>query len=860
MITYVKAYFVDPFFIRSLIIPFFMKTSPKRVLNDFFILNFKTYCTVFFIALTLVSFGQTKQAVNKDTLANENKQLDLLMQQLNEASLKENKTNYEFNVLTNMQNASFNLINEEIQKANTILKEGIDYKGFTKELELLVEWKEKSVKGIVQNVSKMQTARDLTTTSLLLKELLKRTDYQLDRISLNNKSLSGIQRRMDSLATDKIFYQIPAQEAAKKNYYQRMVLMAKDLNIANTNLKNAIDSIQKLEVNGKMFKFSLESDLAVVNNARKKLSEKVNSISPDIVDAKEKGLSFVENFVHSFTKGYLLYIFYFANQTGILSLLLLFIIGLTLYLRVIRSKYKRANLYENLKYPGHVLNYPLAASILIMISIFQFFLPSPPFVFSAFLWIIAGLALTLILYKSVSKYLFLIWIAFFVLNNLAFQDNLLLLYTVSESRFVLFLSVIGLALGLYVFWNRKKKDKEIQEKSFVIALLVFMIFECAAMILSFANCYNLAKILMTNGYFTILIAYQLIWSFGLSLDILNFSKYLSQSEEEALLEEEKEEESFKVPSFIYVLFAIAWYVLISRNSYSFQSFIEPISEVFYEEKQFGEFKFSFNAIFLFFFILFMSGLSAKIVSFLTTESKGANGGTPKSGLGSWLLLIRIAIITIGVLIAFISVGIPMDKIALMISALSVGIGFGLQNVINNLVSGLIIAFEKPINLDDIVEVGGQTGKMKSIGIRSSVITTWDGADVIIPNGDLLSQHLVNWTMGSNRRRFEIDLGVAYGSDLNEVKTILIEVLMQHELVLKNPAPMVWVTKFNDSSIDFAVKYWVPHFNFGNDVRNDLIIAIDVAFKANGIEIPFPQQDLHIRSNVSVNNDENLDKE
>ena len=259
-----------------------MKTSPKRVLNDFFILNLKTYCTVFLFAITLASFGQTKQTVNKDTLAKENKQLDLLMQKLNEASLKENKTNYEFNVLTNKQNASFNLLNEEIQKANTILKEGIDYKGFTKELELLVEWKEKSVKGIVKDVGKKQTVRDLTTTSLLLKELLKRTDFQLNKISLNNASLSGIQRRMDSLATDKIFYQIPTQETAKKNYFQRMVLMAKDLNNTNTNLKNAIDSIQKLEVNRKMFKFSLESDLAVVNNARKKLSEKVNSMSPDI--------------------------------------------------------------------------------------------------------------------------------------------------------------------------------------------------------------------------------------------------------------------------------------------------------------------------------------------------------------------------------------------------------------------------------------------------------------------------------------------------------------------------------------------------------------------------------------------------
>lgn len=839
---------------------FFMKNSKKRAFTDFFYFNFKSTYVVFFFILNSIAFGQTKQAVNKDTLAKENKQLDALMQQLNAASLNENKTNYEFNVLTNKQNSSFNLLNEEIQKASTVLKEGIDYKGFTAELALLVDWKEKSLKGIVKDVNKMQTIRDLTTTSILLNELIKRTDYQLDKIAVNNRELSGIQRRMDSLATDPIFYKIPNQEVAKKNYYQRMFSLTKDLNEANKSLKNAIDSIQKLEINGKLFKYGLESDLAIVNNARKVLSKKVNSGASDIVVGNDKPLSFAENFVHSFGKGSLLFIFYYANQSGILGLLFFFIIGLTLYLRVIRSKYKKADLYEDLKYPGHVLNYPFAASVLIMISIFQFFLPSPPFVFSAFLWTIGGIALILIIYKSSNRYWFLIGMAFLLLNFLAFQDNLLLLYSPSEFRFVLFLSLIGLALGIYVLFNRNKKGREIEEKSFAVALVVFIVLEFFAVIFSFSNAYNLSKLLMTYGYFTILIAYQLIWAFGLSLDILNFSKYLTQTEEEELLSAEKEETQFKVPAFIYVLFGLAWFVLINRNSYGFQSFIEPIAQAFYEEKQFGEFKFSFNSIFLFFFILFMSGLSAKIVSFLTTESKTTANGAAKSGLGSWLLLIRIAIITLGVLIAFISVGIPMDKIALMISALSVGIGFGLQNVINNLVSGLIIAFEKPINLDDIVEVGGQTGKMKSIGIRSSVITTWDGADVIIPNGDLLSQHLVNWTMGSNRRRFEIDLGVAYGSDLNEVKTILIEVLMQHELVLKNPAPMVWVTKFNDSSIDFAIKYWVPHFNFGNDVRNDLIIAIDVAFKANGIEIPFPQQDLHIRSNVSANNDENLDKE
>lgn len=107
-----------------------------------------------------------------------------------------------------------------------------------------------------------------------------------------------------------------------------------------------------------------------------------------------------------------------------------------------------------------------------------------------------------------------------------------------------------------------------------------------------------------------------------------------------------------------------------------------------------------------------------------------------------MLLVRITIITVGVLLAFVSAGIPMDRFAIILGALSVGIGFGLQTLINNLVSGVIIAFEKPINVGDIVEITGQTGRMKSIGIRSSVVTTWDGADVIIPNGDLLNQHLL----------------------------------------------------------------------------------------------------------------------
>jgi potassium-dependent mechanosensitive channel len=273
---------------------------------------------------------------------------------------------------------------------------------------------------------------------------------------------------------------------------------------------------------------------------------------------------------------------------------------------------------------------------------------------------------------------------------------------------------------------------------------------------------------------------------------------------------------------------------------------EPLNASLTEPRAIGAFTFNLKSIFIFILVLVLSGIISRIVSFLASDTSSAQDKLTFGGLGSWLLLIRIAIITAGVMLAFVSAGIPMDKFAIILGALSVGIGFGLQTLINNLVSGLFIAFEKPVNVGDIVDIAGQTGKMKSIGIRSSVITTWEGADVIVPNGDLLNQHLVNWTLGNKRRRFELPLGVAYGTDLGKTKQLLLDLMLKDNRILRNPQPFVLATEFSNSSVDLVLKFWVAHFEIGFDVKSDLILAVDALFREQGIVIPFPQQDVHIR--------------
>ena len=292
---------------------------------------------------------------------------------------------------------------------------------------------------------------------------------------------------------------------------------------------------------------------------------------------------------------------------------------------------------------------------------------------------------------------------------------------------------------------------------------------------------------------------------------------------------------YKIPKTIYLIFFFGWFFFIHRNSYSFDNYKDPIIAAFSEEQKIGSFSYSYQSIFIFIFVIVISTIISKIVSFLASETKEINNETEGKtiSMGSWILLVRIAIIGMGISFAFAIAGIPTDRLTVIIGALGVGIGFGLQALVNNLISGLIIAFEKPVNLDDIIEIGGQTGTMKSIGIRSSVVTTWDGADIIIPNGDLLSQHMTNWTMGSTKRRFEIKVGVAYGTDLELAKTLIKNILDQHSFVLKYPESTIWATQFGNSAIDFVIKFWVSHYTYGNDVKSELIIAIDKNFKQNG---------------------------
>jgi potassium-dependent mechanosensitive channel len=211
-------------------------------------------------------------------------------------------------------------------------------------------------------------------------------------------------------------------------------------------------------------------------------------------------------------------------------------------------------------------------------------------------------------------------------------------------------------------------------------------------------------------------------------------------------------------------------------------------------------------------------------------------------------LVHYALVLVGFLIALSALGFELKNVTIIGGALGVGIGFGMQTIVNNFVCGLILLFERPIKVGDVIQLtDGQQGRVLNLGLRATTIQTFDRAEIVVPNSDLIAGQVVNWTLGDRSIRLTIPVGVAYGSDVETVMRVLMEVAAQNPRVLKDPKPMVLFLSFGDSSLNFQLRAWILDFNDRRIIQSELVCEIDRRFRAENLEIPFPQRDIHLRS-------------
>lgn len=728
------------------------------------------------------------------------------------------------------------------QRTKDYLKTGIDTGSIARQLRLEEERIELAGEGIFVNRGSVQTSRNLATSEVMLSEISALNETQVKRIDNFLADLEEFRTTIDSLASDSFFLYIPQDTAEIRQHLQQIRAMGTEIRTTDSALNTTLRTVRNLKTKSTIIEGNISSKLEEIQNFRAELSQ--NSLTKETAylwETPKFRRPFGEILQFSMVKNNLVTIFYIRNHAGKIFFILLMVLALMAYLRSLRRNIHKEMGEDSTAAHSIVMEHPVLSSVVICLSIGQFFFPSPPFSFYAVVWSVNSVILAIIIRSHITQFWYRFWVTSVILAIIACFINMILQASRPERIVMLVLSMAGAFAGLKVQLSPQKN--ELREKKLPIFLWISIGLELLAVLGNLSGRYNFSKGMMTTGFFSLVVGIQLLWVIRLIHEIFDISAEAHREDEKQRFYIDFEKVGSEVPNYLYYFLGIGWFVLIAQNFYIYTKLTEPFVAFFTKQREIGSYAFSLSGIVLFVGIIFLSGVVSKLVSYFADNRKKASG-SKKSELANWMLLIRIAIFSVGLFLAFAASGIPMDRIAIVFGALSVGIGFGLQTLVNNLVSGLIIAFEKPIGVGDVVEIGGRSGTMKSIGFRSSVVTTFDGSEVIIPNGDLLNQHLINWTLNDNPRRVEVLVGVNYNTNVDHAVQLIHQVMSGDDRIRKFPESFVLVNNFGNSSIDLRVLFWVSHFTNWNLVRSDLMRNIKRTFDDHGIEIPYPQMVVH----------------
>lgn len=792
--------------------------------------------------------SQANKSTTSDSLKKANEYLRLLKE--------ENKSGANDNFIAREQNRILAQLKTKTDHGKSVLREGFDSAVVQLQIKSIIKLNEMTSAGLFEEEQKYVMSANIFVSTIIFRELLTRIDIIHDGLILQRNKFDNARLGIDSLISLEVLYHIPKDTTAALIYSSRIKTKYEDASKVLGQINKILSVIQELESSVSALKFDVEEKLLKTEQLQiTRINSEVEKEFEGFARFKGTSKSLSETIEYSITKAILAFAFYLANHIDLIVLMILFIIGMRFYLRSLK-KHLAYLTKENSITEYYVLKYPLLTSIVVIVNVFQFFFKEPPFLFYAGLWLITFTILIYLIKLSVDP----IWRRWFKLLSILFFivyfDYLILLPHPADKVFVFILALLGLVLGVVALFNLKKSSEKVSFLRWFLRF--FVLIEAIAVFLNLSDYFNASKRLMIAGILGVVLIILMVWTAKILYKVFALSVEVYKKSDIYSVPINLERFYGNLPKQLFVLAMFGWAFMFVHFFYALQIVIKPIVDFFTRERQIGSLVFSYDQLILFIFIIIISSFIAKIISYLLADSYIAKEKTKsKKGidLSNWVLIFRIGIISIGIIIAFVSVGIPFDRITIILSAISVGIAFGLQTLVNNLVSGLIIAFEKPVSVGDVVEVAGKTGTMKSIGFRSSMITTWDGSDVVIPNGDLLNQHLVNWTLGNSKARFDISVGVAYGTNLEEVHQLVMDLLNLHNDILKYPPPFIVFKEFASSSIDMSIRFWVSDYSTGIIVKSNLIVAIDKLFKEKNIVIPFPQQDVYVKS--LPGKDENL---
>ena len=539
---------------------------------------------------------------------------------------------------------------------------------------------------------------------------------------------------------------------------------------------------------------------------------------------------------------------YLRSNKGIVFFQLAFIIGLIIGFILLSKLWPTHELNANSKretQADYIIHHPFFSSLLISIIISIFFYTNRPLILGDFfvtLMMISSLVLLPGLLTHKIKGPLILLLALFLLNVL--QD-----YLPSQSfanRLIIFIQSIA-TLGLLFIAYKMKSEFELKSlgKRVITGFIgVFGLLMIVAMFSNMIGSVKLADFLISStiGTLTFSVIVVSIVIILNSMIVLVIKGKKAQSiplyEQLKQLIDRRIRPMINWGAFVLWLFAALIYFRILKPV---QDLIGRIMDT---EFSIASVAISIGAVISFFLIVLFTYILVRFVKNIFKDEWVSKSSLPRGGADALSMLIRYAIVAFGIYLALNSLGMDMNKFGFMAGALGVGIGFGLQNVVLNFFAGLILTVENPIYVGDIIEVDQYMGRVTEIGVRASKVLTYDGSEVIVPNGMLISNKVVNWTLTNQKRRLSISIKTPNDVDPGKVIEILKEVALQHPNTIDEPTPMVVFNGYEGSAFDFTVYCWVE-FSLSLSTKSDIAMHAIKALAAKGIAAPMPVQKIRI---------------
>lgn len=556
---------------------------------------------------------------------------------------------------------------------------------------------------------------------------------------------------------------------------------------------------------------------------------------------------------------------YYFSSIGYSIFKYLFFAAIIIFIILfVRRNYKKLNITPEI--PGHtnvervLITHPKSIVVSLLILLWFILFPFIPLILSDILVLILLLSFFIIsktFNNSFGKRIVIILLILFALNIL----EVIIWYLGDYSRlYLLFETGIAIILiyPLFIRYLKKSSNKNSRTdyiaKKLIPIVIALYIIAFLGNILGFINITVLfikiairtsAIIMIAIGFSRIFTNISFAWLALLEVKLPEF--YLKYGD---IINK-------RIKNIINIVVFILCFEYI-LNIFELKVVIhEKVVTFFTEKMNLGSISLSLSNILLFIGILYVTFLISVFIKKILEEEILRKMKMSRGFPAAISMILRIFFVTIGILFALSAAEIKMSNIVVLIGALGVGIGFGLQSIVLNFISGLILIFERPIQIGDTIEVNSLVGRVKDIGIRASNIITYDGAEVVVPNSNLISNELINWTLSDSKRRVEVKVGTAYGSDPNQVLKLLKKVALNHPKVYKEPAPRPLFEGFGDSSLNFRLLFWV-HYEDGLATKSDIAVGIYNILAENNITIPFPQVDLHVKNLPEENKKESKD--